>query len=75
MGAYAPLRNLTMQQMEHCHSIDAILCIFEMLLLLLLLLPISGKSTMVIATCSANRQHPVQKVTTTKTATPKGGKH
>jgi hypothetical protein len=31
-----------------------------------------GNSTMGIATCSASRQQPVQKVTTTKTPTPKG---
>jgi hypothetical protein len=63
-----------MQQMEHCRSIDAIFCIFGMLLLLLLLQPTSGKSSMGTATCSGNRQPPVQKATTAKTATPKGGK-
>jgi hypothetical protein len=69
-----PLRNPTMWQIEHCRSIDAIFCIFGMLLLLLLLQPTSGKSTMGTATCSVNRQQPVQKATTAKTATPKGGK-
>jgi hypothetical protein len=71
MGAYVPLRIPTMWWMEHCHLIDAILCILEMLLLLLTQLT-PRNSTMGIATCSASRQQPVQKVTTTKTPTPKG---
>jgi hypothetical protein len=74
MGTYAPLGNPMMRRMEHRCSIDAIFCIFGMLLLLLLSQPTSGKSTMGTATRSANRQQLVQKATTAKTATPKGGK-
>ncbi len=54
---------------------DAILCIFGTLLLLLLLQPTSGKkSTMGIAACSASRPQPIQKAMTAKTLTPNGGK-
>jgi hypothetical protein len=50
---------------------DAILCIFGTLLLLLLSHPTSGKkSTMGIATCSASRLQPIQKATTAKMLTP-----
>jgi hypothetical protein len=71
MGTYVPLHKLAMQQMEHCHPINAIFCILGMLLPLLMQLT-PGNSTMGIATHSASRQQPVQKVTTTKTPTPKG---
>jgi hypothetical protein len=57
--------------MEQCHPIDVIFCILGTLLLLLTQLT-PGNSTMGIATHSASRQEPVQKVTTTKTPTPKG---
>jgi hypothetical protein len=60
-----------MRRMEHCHPIDAIFYILGTLLLLLTQL-IPGNSTMGIATRSASRQQPVQKVTTSKTPTPKG---
>jgi hypothetical protein len=66
----APLRKPMMGRMEHCHPIDVIFCILGMLLLLLMQLT-PGNSTMGIATCSASRQQPVQKVMTTKTLTPK----
>jgi hypothetical protein len=57
--------------MEHRHPINAIFYILGMLLLLLTQLT-PENSTMGIATHSASRQQPVQKVMTTKTPTPKG---
>jgi hypothetical protein len=70
-STYVPLRKPTMRRMEHCHPIDVIFCILGTLLLLLMQLT-PGNSTMGIATCSASRQQPVQKVPTTKTPTPEG---